>query len=384
MAKIMLVAGEVSGDRQVALLSRSLKDMDHSLRLFGAGGEKMREAGVDVRVQTSHLGVVGVSEAFRYIRPLREAFHILRETVLAEHPDAVVLVDNEGFNTAFARFVKQEGIPVIFYFPPQVWLWGRWRARGIARLADLILATFPYEVPVYERVGARVKWIGHPLLDIVKPAVDPEPALRCEGLDPDRPAMALLPGSRFHELRQHLPVMLAAAGQILERHPGMQFILPLAADLWREMIETELRQHSLNGQVTLVTHEEYTLLSCCRAAMVKAGTGTLELALLGIPMVVVYKMNRLSYNMGRWLLKTPYIAMPNILLDEPFVPELRQGQVRPDALAATALKLLEDEEYADDLRRGYRKMREALGSEGSVARAARLILDTATNGESPH
>lgn len=384
MTKIMLVAGEVSGDRQVALLGHALRQQDESLTLFGAGGEHMRAAGVDVRVQTSHLGVVGISEAFRYIRPLREVYHLLQAQVMDEHPDAVVLVDNEGFNTTFARFVKHQGIPVIFYFPPQVWLWGRWRARGIARLASLILATFPYEVPVYERVGARVKWIGHPLLDTVTPDEDASAAFRKAGLDPERPVMAMLPGSRYHELRQLLGIMLVAAHRILDRHPRMQFVLPLAADLWRDLIEETLHQAGMVNQVTVITRDVYTILSRCRAAMVKAGTGTLEMALLGVPMVVVYKMNRLSYNLGRWLLKTPYIAMPNILLGEALVPELRQRQVQADPLAAQALRLLEDEEWATAIRDGYTRIRQSLGTVGSISRAARLILDETGNGKSRH
>ena len=160
--KIMLIAGEVSGDRQVAYLARELRALCPEVCLFGAGGNEMRSAGVDVRVETSHLGVVGVSEAFRFLKPLRKAYDFLCHMIETERPNAVVLVDNEGFNITLARFVKKQGIPVIFYFAPQVWLWGAWRTRGIARLASLILAVFPDEVEVYSRKGGKRTVDGTP------------------------------------------------------------------------------------------------------------------------------------------------------------------------------------------------------------------------------
>ncbi|MCX7015261.1 MAG: hypothetical protein NTW86_22350 [Candidatus Sumerlaeota bacterium] len=232
MLKIMLVAGEVSGDRQAAFLSRAIRVRNKDALLFGAGGEEMHAAGVDIRVSTSHLGVVGVSESFRFLKPLYGVYKALGKLVRSERPDAVVLIDNEGFNTVFARSLRSEGIPVIFYFAPQVWLWGPWRARGIAKTASLILAVFPDEAEAYERAGARVAWIGHPLLDIVKTTGGGDSAFRRAGLDPSRPTVALMPGSRFHELQRLTPVMAAAARRLKERRPELQFVLPLSGSLY--------------------------------------------------------------------------------------------------------------------------------------------------------
>ncbi|MBZ5585518.1 MAG: hypothetical protein LAQ30_25635 [Acidobacteriia bacterium] len=196
---ILIVAGEVSGDRQGAFLARAILGLDPGVKLYGAGGDEMSQAGVDLRLRTSNLGSVGVQESLPYLWSLRRAFRRMKDLVKSERPDVAVLIDNETFSMALARTLKQQNIPVIFYFPPQVSLWGRWRTRQVVRVAGLIVAPFQAEVEAYRKAGARVVCGGHPLLDIVKPALDPTLAFTRVGLDPLRPTAALLPGSRVEE-----------------------------------------------------------------------------------------------------------------------------------------------------------------------------------------
>jgi len=306
-------------------------------------------------------------------------FRKLRGVVREERPDAIVLIDNEGFNATFCRSLRSETAPLIFYFAPQVWLWAPWRARGIAKRASLILAVFPAEAGAYEQAGARVEWVGHPLLDVLPPHEDAEEAFRRAGLDPDpsRPTVALMPGSRLHELRRILPIMLGAAEQVSRRYPETQWVLPLSSELWRPMIEAEMARNGWTHRIAILPGEAYSILGACRAAMVKSGTATLEMALMGVPMAVVYRAAALSYGLARCMVKTRLVAMPNILLGEKVVAELLQRNASADRLAAETLRLLEDEPYAKAIRERFQELRTILGAEGAAGRAADRILEEA-------
>jgi lipid-A-disaccharide synthase len=371
--KVIFVAGEVSGDRQGAALARQLRTLDPTLALIGAGGDLMREAGVDVRIHTVHLGCVGFSESIRLLRPWRQAFRELDDLIEREAPDLAVLIDNEGLNTRLAKTLRNYGVPAVFYFAPQVWLWGAWRARRLARLASLILAVFQQEAAVYGRAGGRVEWIGHPLLDATSGRPDSREACRAVGLDPARPIIALLPGSRIHELQRLGPVMLAAVREVRKKHPRLQVLLPLAAPDWSSLIRAQLAASGLED-VVVVQGEHYDLLSRCALAITKSGTSTLELALLGVPHVAVYKISALSYLLARLFARTSHIAMPNILLGRKVVPEFLQSQVTPQNLASAAMSLLDDPEKADAMRLELACVRACLGGAGATARAAAMIL----------
>lgn len=335
----------------------------------------MREAGVDIRVQTAHLGSVGFQESLSYVRPLRLVMEELRQLLRIERPDVAVLVDNEGFNVLLAKFLHREGIPFIYYFPPQVWLWGEWRARAIARKARAIIAAFPEEARIYRRDGGRVAWFGHPLLDIVKPGPDAELAMHAAGLDPSRRTIALMPGSRYQELEALLPPMLGAVRLLNERYRELQVILPAAASHLLPTLKSALAKN--DAGIRLVTRDIYALLSRCELAILSSGTATLECALLGLPMVVSYKVKPLTYFLGKRLLKARFITMPNILLDRGVVPELLQGNVTADRIFREAVAIMEDPARAAQMRAGLAEVRTVLGGEGTLDRAAAFVLDEA-------
>ncbi len=375
--KIFLAAGEVSGDRQAAYLAEALWKHDPSLHLFGSGGERMRQAGVDLRLTTSHFGSVGFQESLRYLRPLRSVLSELRVMLLDERPDMAVLVDNEGFNGILARFLHKHDIPFAYYFPPQVWFWGEWRARAIARRAQLIIPAFEPELTIYRREGGNVEWFGHPLLDIVRHRIRPEIAFARRHLDPSRPTIALMPGSRFQELEQLTLPMLKAARIIRRDHPNLQIIMPVAAAHLRAMIDSRLRAAGMESEVTVVSEDVYECLSLCGCVLLSSGTATLEVALLGVPMVACYRVTPLTFFLGRQLVKSRFIAMPNILLNEPIVPELLQEEVTAERLAKEALAILGNPALADTMRRNLRRIRPHLGSEGVLRRVADAVYRAA-------
>ena len=376
--KLLLVAGEVSGDRHGAGLARELLRLDPALILLGAGGDRMAEAGVDVRVHTVHLGCVGFTESFRLLRPLRKAFHEVGALIESEAPDLVVLIDNEGFNSRLAKILQKSGVPVVFYFAPQVWLWGAWRARRLARLATLILAAFEPEAAVYRSAGGNVEWVGHPLLDATR--LDRSPTRACleVGLNPADPIVALLPGSRIHEIRRLAPTMLATVRELRRRYPRLQAMLLVSAPDWKPLLRAQLAASGLED-VVLVEGERYDLLSQCTLAITKSGTSTLELALLGVPHLVVYKIGVLSYRLAQLFANTSLIAMPNILLGKKVVPEFTQSRVTVENLTREALALLDDPDRADSMRVELSGVRLRLGEPGAAERAAQLILDMLTD-----
>lgn len=369
-----MTAGEVSGDRQAAHLAAAILRQNPRVQLYGSGGERMLEAGVDIRIHTSHYGSVGFQESLRFVRPLRRVMTQLRHLVRTEPPDLAVLVDNEGFNGLLARFLHREGIPFVYYLPPQVWFWGEWRARSIAERATAIIPAFRAEAEIYAQAGGRVEWHGHPLLDIVRPEVAPEMAFSRLGLEPSRRTIAIMPGSRFQEIEQLAEPMLQSVKIIRQHYPGLQVILPLAAPHLLLPIQTALERANMRNDVTLVQSGVYSVLSKCSLVLLASGTATLEAALLGVPMVVAYRVAPVTYLIGRQLVRSRFIAMPNILLDEAVVPELIQHEVTSTRLAEEALAILSDDERTERLRHKLGMIRPMLGRPGVFDRAARFLL----------
>lgn len=376
-AKIFFAAGEVSGDKQAAYLAEAILEQDPNAQLFGSGGDRMREAGIDVRIHTVHLGCVGVLESVRYLRPLRGVLSQIKKLILQERPDVAVLVDNEGFNGLLAKFLVRQKIPVIYYFAPQVWLWAPWRAKTITKTAHTIISAFSTEAEVYRKAGGRVMWLGHPLVDVVKADPHSIEIFQALGLNPSERSIALMPGSRFHELEQLAPRMLVAAKNVLQRHPSIQVIIPLAAPHLKDCLEAAILKAGLQGKVKIIDRNVYTCLSRCEAVLVSAGTATLETALLGVPMIVTYRFTPLTYWLVRWMVHTRFIAMPNILLNRKVVPELVQQDATIEKMTHELLQILENPAHARAIKQELIQIPPILGSSGVLARAARLILNEA-------
>lgn len=372
--KIFMAAGEVSADRHGACLAKAILEQRSNTRLFGSGGEQMRAAGVDVAVQTAQLGYVGLQEAFRVFRPIRQAVKTLRHLIDVERPDMAVLVDGEGFSGPLASHLQARGIPFIYYFAPQVWFWGRWRARSIARKASLIIPAFQAEAEIYSRYGGRVAWLGHPLRELVKPETDTDKALASHGLDGSRRTVALMPGSRLQEIESFAPTLLDAARTLKLRHPDLQFILPLATRHFLPALVQKVDRAGLGQDIKIVDRDIYACLSCCELALLSSGTATLEAALLGIPMVAFYRLKPLTYLLAKQLVSTRFIAIPNILLNAPVVPELVQHDFTTERLVKSAREILEDKHRAQTIREHLACIAPLLGKPGVLSRAAATVL----------
>jgi lipid-A-disaccharide synthase len=302
----------------------------------------------------------------------------LSALVRSEKPDLAVLVDSEHFNGHVAAFLNQQRIPFVYYFPPQVWLWGRWRARAVAKRSRLIIPAFLAEVDIYRSKGGRVQWCGHPLLDLVKPEENHREILLKLGMNPSLPIMAIMPGSRVQELEELAPAMLAAASRIKQRHPQLQLILPVAAPHLRPRLQKEIAVAQLTADIKIIEQQHvYTCLSRCEVVMLSSGTATLEVALLGVPMVVAYRVKPLTYFVARRVVSTRFIAMPNILLDEPVVPELIQKDLSVERLVTETLDILENTDRRNWMRNHLQRIPPLLGTQGAIGRAASLVLDEA-------
>jgi lipid-A-disaccharide synthase len=372
-APIMIVAGEASGDLHGATLCRALRALAPARALVGMGGDRMAAAGLERLADVTAAAAIGGTEALGPIPTLVSAWRRLRAAVIGpRRPAALVLIDFPEFNLRLARVARRAGIPVAYFIPPQVWAWRPWRARAVARRTSLVLAVFPFESALYRRAGARVEFVGHPVLDALIGAPDRAEARRRLGLDQTVPVVGLLPGSRRQEVEQTLPVLHAAAGRLAAAHPHTRFVLAAVED--RHRPDTNARLHAATPAVQVVTGETYAVMRAADLLLVTSGTATLEAALLGTPMVVCYRFSRLSEAMVRLLVRVPWISLANITLGRAVVPELYQRAFTPERVAAEALALLGSPAAQAAQRRAFAELASMLGAPGVGERAARHVL----------
>jgi lipid-A-disaccharide synthase len=380
-ARILIVAGEASGDLYGGLLMRAMTrprtGAMGSATFLGAGGPSMRAAGLRSLGDAGAMGVTGLLEVLRSLgviwRVYREARKVLDDP--DRRPDLVLLIDYPDFNLRLARRSRRAGTPVLYFVSPQVWAWRKGRVRRIARCVDRMLVILPFEEEIYRRASVPVEFVGHPLLDLARPTLNRQQVLGPLGLDPLRPTVALLPGSRRNELRSHLPAMLGAVSLLRAEFRDVQVVIAVAPTVGRvEMDRVIDRVQGLTGpggvRPVLVEENRYEALAASDCAVVASGTATLEAALLGVPMVIVYRMSPLSYAAARLLLHVPHIGMPNLIAGERVVPELVQGECRPDRIAREVRRILTDPRGADDMRQKLRRVRERLGRPGAIERVA--------------
>ncbi|HEY6837736.1 MAG TPA: lipid-A-disaccharide synthase [Geobacteraceae bacterium] len=373
----MIVAGEASGDLHGANLVREALKIDPELRFLGIGGQRMREAGVETLVDAAQMAVVGLVEVVAHFDVIFHAYSVLKKIIATNPPDLLILIDYPDFNLRIARLAKARGVKVLYYISPQVWAWRVGRVKKIGRLVDRMAVVFPFEVPFYEREGVPVSFVGHPLVDIVHPTSGHAEALASFGLDPARPTVGLFPGSRKSEVRTLLPTILASATLLRKRFPGVQFILPLASSLTRADLAPWL--DGAGVEVTVVEGRGYDVMQACDAIITVSGTVTLEIALVGVPMVIIYRVSPLTYAVGKRLIRVDHIGLCNIVAGDRVVQELIQHDAEPEKIAAEIGRILTDDTYAAGMKRRLGTIREKLGSGGGSARVAALALDMLRN-----
>lgn len=368
MYKVMISVGEASGDLHGASVAGALKSLCPDIRVFGMGGSMMRAAGVEIMYDIAELGVIGIVEVIKNLPRLLRLRRFLADIMARERPDVLVIIDYPGFNVRLAKLAKSLGIPVVSYISPSAWAWGRGRAKEVAETVNKVAAIFPFEADVYREAGADVTFVGHPLLDVVKPSLERAAAYEHFGADPARPVVLLMPGSRRQEIENLLPVMLGAAEQIQRQAPECQFFLPVASTVSREILQNISARFEVS--VVLTKGNTYDLMNISNIAIAASGTATLEASLLGVPAVIVYKVAGFTYWLGKYLVKIPNIGLPNIIAGRKIVPELLQDSATPEKVAAEALTLLAAGARREQALADLAEVRRKLGEPGAVGRVA--------------
>ena len=368
--RILLVAGEASGDLHAAGLIAALRRRDPSLVVWGIGGREARASGMTTVADIADIATLGLVEVAGKVRAIVRTYRMLRREIYERPPDLVVLIDFPEFNLALAAVAKRRGVPVFYYVSPQVWAWRRGRVRKILRRIDRLAALFPFEPAVYGN-DPRVVFVGHPLLDRVRATATREETLVRHGLDPAKRLVALLPGSRRHELESLLPEMAAAVERLVRRH-AIQAAVSLAPTLSRDLAEPLVSGRAV--ALPLIEGDTYNLVSASDLVLVASGTATLEVALLERPMIIMYRSSPLTFFIAKRLVDVPWIGMPNLIAGRAVVPELLQQDANASRIETEAHAILSDPDLARRIEADLAAVHAALGERGAAERAADLAL----------
>jgi len=374
MKRILIIAGEASSDMHAADLVKEIKSVKSDVSFFGLGGNRMKEAGVDIHENIVRLAFMGPGGLFKHYLQLKKIFNTLRDNLKQNPPDLAVLIDYAEFNLRVAKELKALGVPVVYYVSPQVWAWGLWRIKTIRRLVDKMLVFFKFEETLYKEHGVNVSFVGHPLLDMVKTTSKKEAILKKLGIEKDFKVIGLLPGSRESEIKNILPVMLESAKLILNTfNQKIRFVLPMAATVNKQYVKQRIKNSGVD--VIAVENDTYNAVSVCNCAMVTSGTATLETALLNVPMAIIYKANFLNYILTKHLIKLPYIGLVNVISGKHVVKEFLQYEATSEKIADYMKRLITDEKLINKIKQEFLAIRLSLEEPGAVTRAAKEVAD---------
>jgi lipid-A-disaccharide synthase len=388
--RILVVAGEASGDDHAARLVAAIRESWPHAMFLGIGGEAMAAQGVEILTPAADLAVVGLMEVVGHLPAIWQALRGLGRVLKTSSPDLAILVDFPDFNFWVARLAKYYRVPVLYYISPQVWAWRTYRVRTLARLTDRLVVIFPFEADFYRAQGVAVSYVGHPFRETLPPLTDRRTFLEGHNLDPEALTIALLPGSRAGEIERHLPIILQAAELIRQAIPQTQFILPLASTAppglaesivaGEESVGAGFKPASSTLQLKIIPGQAYQALGAAHVAVVASGTATVEAALAAAPTVIVYRVSPLTFAVGRRLVRVEHVGMANLLAGERMFPELIQEDFTPARLAHEVLSLIQDPKRLAGVRRGLATVIRRLGGPGASRRAAQVAAELITSG----
>ncbi|MDK2744710.1 MAG: lipid-A-disaccharide synthase [Nitrospira sp. BO4] len=375
MARILIVTGEASGDLHGANLARALKACDPHVSLAGIGGRAMEAAGVQLVQEMGQFDVIGMVGPLAFVSIIRR-FLMMRRLFRSKQWDTVVFIDHPGLNLRFAYFAKAAGLRVVYYIAPQIWAWAPWRIHWIKQRVDHVLVILPFEKPIYDEAGVRCTFVGHPILDAVAGHYDRK-ALRISfGLSPARRVIALLPGSRAHEVQVLLPILIEAAEKLARREPETEFLLAQASTIHDNLLQPLLAQSTVS--ITVVKEQANEVMAVSDLVLVASGTATLQAAVVGTPMVLFYRTKALTFwaatLVHRFLIRVKWIGLVNLVAGRTVVPELILSAATGQRLYEEALRILEDRSAYDEMKRDLATVRAALGEPGASTRAAEMVL----------
>lgn len=369
--RVMIVAGEASGDIYGAGLVRTVQASDPAFSFFGIGGPRMREVGCETLVDSADMAVVGLVEVLKHFDVIASAFLKLKKNLLETPPDLLILIDYPGFNLRLAKVAKKAGVKVLYYISPQIWAWRQGRVKKIKRLVDHMAVILPFEAPFYEQAGVPVSFVGHPMADLVEVSLTRDQAATSFGLDPAKRIVGLFPGSRRSEVTRLLPTIIDAARLLRQRFPSVQFVLPLASTLTDADLAPWLTGCDL--PITVTRERIHDLMRACDAVISVSGTVTLEVALVGTPLVIIYKLSPITFQLAKRLVKVEHIGLCNIVAGKTVARELIQDDASPEQIAAEVGRLLGDVSYASEIKTQLASVREQLGGGGADQRMAELV-----------
>lgn len=368
---ILIVSGEASGDKHGADLIRSLNSKSPNLKFFGIGGDEMAKEGMDIIYHAKDMAFLGFLEVVRHLPFIKKVFRELLIQLKTRKPDLVILIDYPGFNLRFATKAKKLGFPVVYYISPQVWAWGKGRVKKMARIIDLMMVIFPFEETFFQKAGIPVRFVGHPLKGRVQPSQSREDFLAAIKLAQKKPIIGLLPGSRKQEIQRILPEIMEAFQRIQKQIPDCQGILGLSPTLPDFIYRPYLKG---NPAIRAIREKTYDIMSYSDIVLVASGTATLETALAGTPMIILYKMAPISYWIGKRLVSVDHVGMVNIIAGRKIVPELLQNQANGSRIAEEALSILYEPKQMDLIKRDLQNVSDKLGEPGASGRAADTVL----------
>lgn len=367
---VMIIAGEASGDLHGSKVVRAMNDRHDDLAFYGIGGQALKNAGVKILVDAAELSVVGITEAVANARKLLGGISAAKGFLKTRRPDLLILIDFPDFNLRVARSAKKLDIPVLYYISPQIWAWRQGRVKKIKRLVDHMAVILPFEATFFEKADIPVTFVGHPLLDI---AARPDEKMT-ESNRSNGPVIGLLPGSRHGEVRRHLPAMIDSARILTERIPNVEFIVSAAATIDRSFIESMLADQADGIDIAIETGDVQRIFDRSTLVVAASGTVTLEAAIAGVPMVVVYKVSPLSAWLGRRLIRVDYVCLVNLIADELIVPELLQEDASPETIAGKVGEILSDSTKLDRMHRDLLDLHDKLGGTGASKRVGDIAL----------
>lgn len=373
----MIVTGEASGDMHGANLVRAAKLIDSDLIFFGVGGDQMAAAGCEIIIPGKTISVMGIIEVVGHFPIIWRTFQRLKAILHgAQRPDLLILIDFPDFNLRLAGVAKRLGIPVLYYVSPQVWAWRRGRVKNIAKVVDRLAAILPFEPPLYAGLDIDVEYVGNPLTDQVIVSEERESFLRRLSIDPTHRVIGLFPGSRANELRYNLPTLLSTARVVLKEHPQTRFLVPAAATLGVAQIKAAVTQAGGDDlPLTIVAESVYNIANASDAVLAVSGTVTLQVALIGTPLLIIYRVAPLTYAIGKRLIKVSFFGLPNIIAGQEVARELVQDEADPQVLGGELNLILSDPEHASDLRRGLALVKEKIGPGGCSTRVAQMAIE---------
>jgi len=370
--KIMIIAGEASGDLHGSRLVAEMHKIQPDLALVGIGGDKMQQQGVQLLYHINQMSVMGFWDVIKQFRFFKKVYQHCLATMDQIQPQLLILIDYPGLNLKLARAARQRKIPVLYYIAPQVWAWGSNRIQKMVHLVDKMAVIIPFEEQLFQQAGIDARFVGHPLLEAVQTRVDRDSFYRQQGLDMGQKTIGLLPGSRNLEVKRLLPEMLATIRQLKKRHPHIQALVGQAAS-----VDPAIYQQILNRdpQARLLENSTYEIMKHSDLLIVASGTATLESALFETPLIIVYKVDPISYFIGKQLVTIDSIGLVNVIAEQKIVPEFIQGQFRWDRLVPTIESLLFDEQRRTAMIKELQKIKQKLGTGGASSRTAQIALE---------